>query len=183
MTRGHISRCITSLLLWLSLPAGAIGSDAVVEITDTEAKYRQIEIQVSGTAPPGAMAYQVWFSDTSFLSTDQAELHSTVLIGDTSGLERPAPGVALDDCSSNGQPLHRDQRGRPVINPGTSRWSCSLTGMHPGKDQWIAVVPVETNGQMLVMDGDLTPVRGRTDAPDERTPVSYTHLTLPTTSP
>ena len=147
-------------------------------IADTEAAYRQIRIEVEFIPGAEIAGFEIWFADRGFAATDEAELHSTVLVADTSALERVGENIAFDRCWSDGLPIHRDAAGYPVVGFGTSSWSCSLSGMNPGVDQWIAVVPIGADGAPLVDSASLQPVPGRTDAADERTPPPDTRPVL-----
>jgi len=151
-------------------------------VAASEAAYRQIRIEVEFAAEFASGAeiagFEIWFADRDFVSTDAAELHSTVLIADTSALERAGEGIAFDRCWSDGLPIHRNAAGHPVVGFGASNWSCSLSGMTPGMDQWIAVVPIGADGAPLVDAASLQPVPGRTDIADERTPPPDTRPVL-----
>ncbi len=132
-------------------------------------QYRRIHVNV--TPEPGSAAgrYEIWFSDKPFQSMEMARLHSVVRVGVVSGLARVPQGQAYDDCWSDGQPIHRDAAGIPVIDHAAMRWSCSLAGMTPGAEQWIAVVPFNESGNAIIDTTRLTPVVARTDTGDERT--------------
>ncbi len=149
-----------------------------VSIDEQQQQYRRIHLSVD--VQPGAMAdrYEIWFADRTFTSTRDAELHSVVLVGDTSGLQRVPEGTALDDCWSDGQPIHRNANGDPVISAQTSQWACALSGMARGVEYSIAVVPVDAEGVPLVDVDALVPVTGRTDVADERTPPPDTRPVL-----
>lgn len=163
------------LVLLLVLCAGfgmsrALAAAPTVTVLVGEESYRTLRIEVSGTPAPDTAAWEVWFADEEFSDLDRARFHSLVLRGDTTGLQRPAPGESWNECRSEGQPMHRDADGTGVVAPGVSRWSCGLTGMTPGQVQWIGVVPIDAEGRPLVDTSALRPVAGRTDVGDERTP-------------
>lgn len=130
-------------------------------------EYRRIHVQVQHRPEPDARGYQIWFADQPFDRVANAELHSTLLVGDTTGLTRVAPAFDTQDCWTAGQPVHRNLDDIPVLAPDTLEWSCSLSGMWPGVDQWIAVRPVDADGRGL---SPLLPIRARTDVPDQRPP-------------
>ncbi|MYE83153.1 MAG: sugar ABC transporter permease [Gammaproteobacteria bacterium] len=172
--RPQLAGCAWLLAL---VPLTAL-ADAVPEVTVDAAKqeYRRIHVDVRHAAGPETTAYEVWFSDRPFRSTPDAELHSTVLIGDVSGLARTAPAFDTQDCWSGGLPIHRNADDLPVVARDAGAWSCSLSGMTPGADQWIAVVPVGANGRSTA---SFEPVMARTDVADERTPEPDTlHITV-----
>ncbi|MEM1411497.1 MAG: sugar ABC transporter permease [Pseudomonadota bacterium] len=162
---------LASWLLVLSLcatAAQAAGPNMAVVVG--EESYRTLRIEVTGPIDPRTDAWEVWFANREFSRLDEAEFHSLVRRGDTSGLTRPAVGAAYDECRVDGDMAHRDEQGRPVISSQATRWSCDLTGMTPGQVQWIAVVPVDAAGTPLLDVNALQPVAGRTDVPDVRTP-------------
>ncbi len=139
-------------------------------------EYRRIHIDFQQIPGPVIDTYQIWFSDAPFANTTEAQWHSTIRVADTAGLPRAPPAFDTQDCWSDGLPIHRDATGRPVLRPGTEAWSCSLSGMAPGADQWIAVVPVDAQGRELAAP---LPIRARTDVADQRTPPPDTlHITL-----
>ena len=163
----------------LSLAAAGVAGDPVPEVTADPSKheYRRIHVDVRHAPGPATRAYQVWFSDQPFRSVTDAELHSTVLIADaTAGLSRTAPAFDTQDCWTAGLPAYRDANDDPMIPRGTGVWSCSLSGMAPGVDQWIAVLPVDRDGRGT---SPLNPIPARTDVPDQRTPEPDTlHITI-----
>ena len=167
-----LGRLSASCLLLALLAAGAAPAAELpgVAVDDSAAEYRRIRIAVDYEPDPTVSAFEIWFAAQAFTSTGDAELHSIVRVGDVAGLERKPEGVAFDDCWSGGEPIHRGTDGNPVVSPGTSSWSCALTGMARGAEQWISVVPVSSTGEALVDVDALTPVTGRTDVADERTP-------------
>lgn len=132
--------------------------------------YRTVRIDVVVPDGSAAEGWELWFADQPFERVEEAELHSRVRRGPVAGLEAPPPGAALDDCWSDGAPAHRDGEGTAVIAPDAHRWSCAITGLLPGRDQWLAVIPVDGAGRSLLGDAPLAPLRVRTDATDERTP-------------
>ena len=141
-----------------------------VTVNESAQAYRRIHIDVE-YAPDDAIAgFEVWYSDTAFASVGDAELHSVIRVAETDGLTREPEGGAFEECWSDGLPIHRDGAGNPVVGPAASNWSCSLSGMVPGVEQWIAVVPMGADGAPLLDTENLNPVAGRTDVPDERTP-------------
>ena len=142
----------------------------LISVHQGEQAFRSIRVDVTVEPDPQVGAYEFWFADTGFSSLHQAELHSVIRVYDTSGLERTQLDSAWDHCWSDDQPIHRDEAGFAVIDPGTPRFSCALTGMTPGITQWIAVVPVDSMGMPLVSIEKLSPVTGKTTAGDTRTP-------------
>ncbi len=150
--------------------AQAPESPPVVTPAPGEASYRTVRIDVAVPHGSAAEAWQIWFSGEDFESLEGARLHSVIRRGAVAGLDAPPPGAALDDCWNDGVPVHRDAEGVAVIDPGARRWSCALTGLQPGRDQWVAVIPVDAEGRSLLGGATLAPLRVRTDAPDERTP-------------
>ncbi len=155
------------LMLLLAVQAEAVAPPDVLVREDGQG-YRRIHIEVAGVPGSQTRGFAIWFADAPFVSVDRARLHSLVRVGDTSDLERTLPGAAFDDCTSDGLPMHRDAAGAPVIDAGAKTWSCSLSGMIPGVEYWIAVVPADAEGRALIDTHALRPVKGRSDAPDER---------------
>ena len=146
-----------------------------VRVRDDLGEYRRIRLAV--TLPPSEErhAVQVWFAEAPFDALRDAELHSTIRIGDTSTLSRSPIEEAYDACWSDGLPIHRDESGLPVLNAGTDTFSCALTGMIPGVEHSLAVVSVDVRGNLL---HPIVSVPGRTDALDERTPPPDTRPVL-----
>ena len=154
----------------------AFGQEAPeVRVRDDLGEYRRIRLAV--TLPPSEErhAVQAWFAEAPFDALRDAELHSTIRIGDTSTLSRSPIEEAYDACWSDGLPIHRDESGLPVLNAGTDTFSCALTGMIPGVEHWLAVVSVDVRGNPL---HPIVSVPGRTDALDERTPPPDTRPVL-----
>ena len=165
------------ILLWqitglLALSVGASRADAgephvVIHAGDQE--YRRIRIDVTNDEDEQVHGFEIWYSGAKFESIEDARLHSFILVGDTSGLERVEPGDAYDDCWSDSLPIHRNAASTAVIANSSTAWSCKLTGMTPGVDQWIAVIPVDASGRATIDTSSLSAIVGRTDAADERT--------------
>ena len=176
----RIVPAIACLAVSLLLAAGAANSAEPprLQVQEIEQGYRTIAVDAQLEPDPVAAAFQFWFSDRDFRSLEAAELHSTIRIGETTGLERTPLDSAWDDCRSNGLPVHRDAAGLAVIAPGTSAFSCALTGMQPGQEQWIALVPVNAAGVPLIDTSSLAPVSGITTAADKRTPPPDTRPVL-----
>lgn len=151
-------------LLSLSVNAGTLTE---VRVVSEAQKYRTIQIEVSVTDARDVDRYEVWFSEQPFRTLTDALLHSQVQVADTSRLERVPEGAAYEDCWEDGLPTHRDPFGSPVISPAAKRWSCQLTGLIPNTDYWIAVVAVDYSGQLLSGQDSLTPIKTRTDIPDQ----------------
>ena len=148
---------------------GAIHGPQLSVDADAQA-YRRIRIEVAAVPDARVAKYEVWVADQDFRSTREARLHSVIAVGEVAGLERGPAGVAHDACWSDGRPIHRDASGGPVLDARASRWSCALSGMMPGRVQWIAVLPVDALGAALLDPKGLHPLAARTDAPDQRTP-------------
>ena len=163
----------------LSLACPGAAGDPVPDVTADASKheYRRIHVDVRHAPGPATTAYQLWFSEQPYRSVIDAELHSTLRIADTTaGLTRGAPAFDTQDCWMDGLPVYRDADDLPVISRTTVTWSCSLSGMAPGMDQWIAVIPVDRDGRIT---SPVAPIRARTDVPDERTPEADTlHITI-----
>lgn len=149
-----------------------------VSVDDAAQAYRQIRIEVEYAPAETIAGFEIWYAGQAFESTGEAELHSTIRVDDTSALARGPEDVLFDRCWSDDLPIHRDAAGNPVVDPDASNWSCALSGMTPGAEQWIAVVPVGADGAPLVDTESLQPVVGRTDVPDERTPPPDTRPVL-----
>ena len=148
--------------------AAALADEAPRLSTDpAQHEYRRIHVEVQHRSGPDTRSYQIWFASQPFDRVADAELHSTLVIGDTEGLNRTAPAFDTQDCWTAGQPVHRTKDDIPVLAPDILEWSCSLSGMMPGVDQWIAVLPVDADGRGL---SPLLPIRARTDVPDQRPP-------------
>lgn len=155
-------------LLASAMQAAALPGEMPRLATDpAQHEYRRIHVQVQHRPGPDARGYQIWFSGQPFDRTADAQLHSTLVIGDTKSLNRTAPAFDTQDCRTAGQPVHRNANDIPVLAPDTLEWSCSLSGMAPGVDQWIAVLPVDADGRGL---SPLRPIRARTDVADQRPP-------------
>lgn len=165
------SLALCMIALFVGSFASSVGASAPeVTLVVGEERYRTLRVEVSGSVDPRTAAWEIWFGDEEFRTLPEARYHGRVLRGDTNGLTRPAPGEAFEECASSGQPLHRTANGVPVVDSGTTAWSCDLHGMTPGQVQWIAVVPVDASGNPLVDTSSLAPVAGRTDVSDVRTP-------------
>ncbi len=171
-----MKRLLAALLAMATVVTAVTAAEVPgVSLHPGEPEYRRIRIDVAVNPDPDVEAYEVWFAGQAFQARSEATLHSILRVGSTAGLEQPRPGESFDDCWSDGEPAHRDERGMVVIAPETRRWSCSLTGMAPGVDQWIAVVPVDGDGSAL---SAVAPIVARTDASDERTPPPDTRPVL-----
>ena len=164
-----VARILCGLLLVSVTTAASAAEVPLVNVDDDAQSYRRIVIDVEYEPDVAITRFEVWFGGQTFRSIADAELHSIVRVGETAGLERVPEGVAYDDCWSNGQAIHRDPDGTPVISPTTSLWSCALSGMPRDIEQWIAVVPFGEDGPLVDPD-DLQPVAGITSVPDVRTP-------------
>ena len=167
----------TLALLGLVLLATAVAADEApaVVVGGDLGEYRRIRIDIVLEVSDERQALQVWFSRAPFDSLEEAELHSTIRIGDTSTLPRTPIAQAYDACWSDGSPVHRDASGAPVLDSRALDISCDLPGMLPGIDHWIAVVAVNGRGEPLHA---IVPVVGRTDAADQRTPPPDTRPVL-----
>lgn len=168
-------RCRTAagLLACAAVSAGqaqVTGPAPQVTVDESAQAYRRIHVDVVYEPDDAIAGFEVWYSDAAFASIDDAGLHSVIRVGEPEGLTREPVGGAFDACWSDGLPAYRDEAGNPVVAPGASNWSCSLSGMLPGVEQWIAVVPIGADGGPLLDTEGLEPVPGRTDVPDERTP-------------
>ena len=141
-----------------------------VTVDESAQAYRRIHIDVEYAPNEAVAGFEVWYSGSAFVSIDDAELHSAIRVAETENLAREPEGGAFDECWSDGLPVYRDEAGNPVVAPGASNWSCSLSGMIPGVEQWIAVVPIGADGVPLLDTEGLEPIPGSTDVPDERTP-------------
>ena len=158
------------------LAATAVAQEAPdVVVRDDLAEYRRIHVDVTLPRSTERRAVQVWTARTSFDSLRDAERHSTIGIGDTSALIRTPIEKAYDACWSGGLPIHRDATGAAVLDTATARFSCSLPGMIPGVEHWLAVVSVDARGDPLHA---IVSVPGRTDALDQRTPPPDTRPVL-----
>ncbi len=169
---------VAALLMLLAAASDARGEAPGVSVDDSRQDYRRVHIDVEFEPDPMIDRFEVWVASESFTSTRNADLHSVVRVADTAGLERLDEGVAFDDCWSDGRGIHRDPDGVPVISGTADNWSCQLTGMNPGMEQWIAVVPIAADGRALINENALEPVVGRTDVPDLRTPPPDTRPVL-----
>ncbi len=174
-------RLAARILLAFSLLLGG-NAQAVNEprlsVDDQAQEYRRIRLNVEFVPAASIRGFEVWVAERRFTSTRDAELHSVIRVGDTTGLERVSEGLAYDDCWSDGVAVHRDAEGYPVIAPQATNWSCALTGMSRGADHWIAVLPVGADGSALTDSDSLNPVTGRTDVADQRTPPPDTRSVL-----
>jgi len=141
-----------------------------VAVDESAQAYRRIHIDVDYSPDEAIAGFEVWYSDSAFASTGEAQLHSFIRVADTTGLERTPEGETYEACWSDGDPVYRDDAGNPVVSTGATNWSCSLGGMVPGVEHWIAVVPVGLEGAPLIDTDRLQPVAGRTDVADQRTP-------------
>ncbi len=175
MAARRIGRSIIALCL--SLGGFALNAQQVV-VDEAAQSYRQIHINVDFAPDATIAGFAIYFSDRAFTSAVDAELHSTLLVADTASLERVPEDAAFDRCWSDGLPIHRDAAGNPVLAPGATSFSCALSGMTPGVEQWIAVVPIAADGAPLIDPESLQAVVGRTDVADERTPPPDTRPVL-----
>ena len=170
VTLKHV-RHLSAALLVVSAAMGAAEIKAQQVTVDESAQaYRRIHVDVEYLPNEATAGFEVWYSDSAFVSTGDAQLHSHIRVADTAGLVQALDGEAYEDCWSDGDPVFRDAAGNPVVSPDATNWSCSLGGMIPGAEQWIAVVPVGGDGAALIDTESLEPVAGRTDTVDERTP-------------
>ena len=164
-------RHTSAAVLSVCAAIGAVEIQAQQVAVDESAQaYRRIHINVDYSPDAAIAGFEVWYSDSAFTSTGEAQLHSLVRVADTTGLERTPEGEAYEACWSVGDPVYRDDAGNPVVSPDATNWSCSLGGMIPGVEHWIAVVPVGPEGAPLIDTDRLQPVAGRTDVADQRTP-------------
>ncbi len=152
-----------TLCLWAAAAAAA-----EPRVVVSEAGYREVLIEVTSEPDPNVAAWQVWFAGSDFSDTRDATLHSLILVGDTAGLEQPAPSTGWQDCLSRGEPAHVNAAGDTVIDPSAGDWACRLTGIEPGVETWFAVIPV--NARNLPLTPSFTTVSSRTDIADVRTP-------------
>jgi len=170
MSRRFVLFRLAGLFLLLISFASQAADNPRISVHEGERDYRRIRVDVVVEPDPEVSAYEIWYSAREFQSLQQAQLHSVVWVGDTAGLERTPLSQAWDECWSGELPIHRNQAGEAVISPGTSGFSCALTGMLPGVDQWFAVIPVDASGMALSHTTGLAPVTGITTAADTRTP-------------
>ena len=157
------------LLAFATMGVAEIKAQQVTVVESAQA-YRRIHIDLEYLPDEAIAGFEVWYSDSAFASTEDAQVHSLIRVADTAGLDRALAGEAYEECWSDGDPVFRDDAGIPVVSPDATNWSCSLGGMIPGVEQWIAVVPVGGDGAALIDTESLEPVAGRTDMADERTP-------------
>lgn len=160
---------LLSMVLLLISPILAVAQLPRLVVNDDEQGYRTIRVEVQAVPNAQVAAYEFWFADREFHSTDDATFHSRVRVDDTAGLIRTPPAQAWDACWSDGEPIHRDSAGFPVISPSTEHFACSLAGMIPGVEYWLEVVPVDAAGRPLGGNRGLRTVSGMTVVPDERT--------------
>ena len=154
----------------------ALAQDAPdVAVRDDLADYRRIHVDVTLPRSTERRAIQVWIAGAPFDSLRDAELHSTIWIGDTSALPRTPIVEAYDACWSDALPIHRDANGAAVLDTAVEAFSCALPGMIPGVEHWLAVVSVDARGDPL---HPIVSVSGRTNALDERTPPPDTRPVL-----
>jgi arabinogalactan oligomer/maltooligosaccharide transport system permease protein len=138
--------CSTLVMTALFLTLPVTNGESVKDITfeDDASQYRRV--RMTAGVIDNASAYQIWFAGAQFNDTANATLHSTILVGNTSGLDRPLPGSGYDDCWVEGEAASRDEFGRVVISPTASNWTCDLTGLDPGVSHWFAVIALDSNG-------------------------------------
>ena len=161
----------------LALPLVSVAAEPpTISVDDSRQDYRRVTIDVTVVPDVDVAAYEIWFSTRRFTTRADAELHSVIRVADTSGLDRVPAAKAYDACFSAGVPVPRDADGMAVIAPETTGWSCTLTGLSPGIDHYVAVVPVDAGGIALL--DRLTTVVAHTDVPDERPPAPDTRPIL-----
>ena len=168
--RTPIAAGLLVLAAMLAVQTEAQAQAVQVFVDGSSQAYRRIHIDVEYAPDAAITGFEVWYSDSEFASLDGAEIHSVIRVDDTANLERIPEDGAFQECWSDGLPVYRDEAGNPVVDPDASNWSCSLSGMNPGVEQWIAVVPIGADGVPLLDTERLQPVSGRTDVSDERTP-------------
>ena len=163
-------------LLLAAAVAPAVAQQAPeVVVRDDLSEYRRVRVAVTLAPSEDRRVVQMWFARTPFDSLRDAELHSTLVIGDTSTLSRTPINEAYDACWSDGLPIHRDEAGEPVLAANADTFSCALSGMIPGVEHWLAIVSVDGRGEPLHA---IVPIPARTDALDQRTPPPDTRPVL-----
>ncbi len=75
--------------------------------------------------------------------------------------------TSVNRRSSAIQATNTESSDSPARPSAELAWSCSLSGMAPGADQWIAVRPVDAEGRGPFA---LSPIKARTDVADQRPP-------------
>ena len=156
------------ILILMSLilaSTSSVASASVVEIAFDEEVNLYRRVRVTASTVPDTSIYEIWFSEQTFNSTEQATLHSTVIVvspNATTGLTQPNATSALDVCSfsigEESMPTYRDSRERPVIPNTANLWSCDLSGLDSGEETWIAVVALNASGAWLDPESALIPI-------------------------
>jgi arabinogalactan oligomer/maltooligosaccharide transport system permease protein len=161
---------VTTLFLTLPVTSG----ESVKDITfdDEATQYRRVRMTTG--VIENASAYQVWFARVQFNDTVNATLHSTVSVGNTSGLDIPPTGLGYDDCWIDGEAASRDDFGQVVISPTASNWTCDLTGLDPGVSHWFAVIALDSNGVPLNSSAPLYSLSATSEVVDIPPPVQDT---------
>ena len=102
------------------------------------------------------------------------QLHSIILVGNTTGLSRVPPEEALSACWADGLPAFKS-RGRTVIDNRTRELNCLLSGLEVGQDYRVSLHPVASG----LLRESAAAVWLRTDVPDvlaappDSRPVAY----------
>ncbi|MAK77831.1 MAG: hypothetical protein CL992_00915 [Euryarchaeota archaeon] len=172
------------ILILMSLilaSTSSVASASVVEIAFDEEVNLYRRVRVTASTVPDTSIYEIWFSEQTFNSTEQATLHSTVIVvspNATTGLTQPNATSALDVCSfsigEESMPTYRDSRERPVIPNTANLWSCDLSGLDSGEETWIAVVALNASGAWLDPESALIPISVTSTGIDELPPPADT---------
>ncbi len=161
---------VTTLALAALTALPVASAESVQDITFDEdaAQYRRVRL--TAATVPGAASYEVWFATAQFNDTAAAMLHSTLLVGDTSDLDRPAAGSGYDDCWVDGEAAARDASGRVVVAATAGNWTCDLTGLTPGVAHWFAVIALGEDGAPLNASSPIHAVTATSEVVDEPPP-------------
>ncbi len=170
---------ILASLVLASLSSVASASVVDIEFDDEVKLYRRVRI--TATTVPDASVYEIWFSERTFNSTQEATLHSTVMAissNATSELAQPNATSSLDVCTfsldGESMPTYRDTRERAVIPNTASQWSCDLSGLTSGEETWVAVVALNASGMWLNPEATLIPISVTSTGIDELPPPADT---------
>jgi len=158
------------LIITLGTAAPSVAAESITEVSIDEENAQYRRVRLTAATIDGASGYEVWFATSPFESTDNATLHSSLIVGDVTGLEQPAIGSGYDDCWIDGEPTFRDASGGVVLPTMASNWTCDLTGIVPGLAHWFAVVAIGDDGEPLNASSPLLPVAAVSQIIDEPPP-------------
>ena len=123
---------------------------------DGDIGYRQVGLIWSTDSPTQeGTIFQIWMSNETIIETINATMHSQVRVGNTSGLLQPEIGEWYDDCTynfgdENWIPVYRDLDGTAVVPSETIGVNCTLTGIPPGIEIYLAVMVINPGNESIL---------------------------------